>query len=104
MGPSEPLYLAWCGVNRITPSGRVAGPDQRISVEHALRASPSRRRILGGKEHKIGSIAPGKIANFTVLDRGPYAVDPTKLKDVPVWGTVFEGAVYPVAAPLGRVR
>ena len=32
MGPSAPLYLAWCAVNRITPSGRVAGPgaaDQR---------------------------------------------------------------------------
>jgi hypothetical protein len=27
MGPSDALYLAWAGVNRITPSGRVAGPE-----------------------------------------------------------------------------
>ncbi len=49
------------------------------------------------QEDKIGSIAPGKIANFAVLEEDPYAVDATKLKDVPVWGTVFEGAIYPVA-------
>jgi hypothetical protein len=28
--------------------------------------------------------------------RTSYAVDPAKLKDVSVWGTVFEGAIYPV--------
>jgi predicted amidohydrolase YtcJ len=49
------------------------------------------------QEDTIGPIAPGKIANFTVLEEDPYAVDATTLKDVPVWGTVFEGALYPVA-------
>jgi predicted amidohydrolase YtcJ len=47
-------------------------------------------------EDKIGSVAPGKIANFTALEEDPYAFKPIRLKDVPVWGTVFEGAVYPV--------
>lgn len=40
------------------------------------------------QEDRIGSIAPGKIANFTVLEEDPYAVDPMKLEDIPVWGTV----------------
>jgi predicted amidohydrolase YtcJ len=39
---------------------------------------------------------PGKIANLTVLEADSYALDPTKLADIPVWGTVFEGAIYPV--------
>jgi predicted amidohydrolase YtcJ len=38
MGPSDPLHLAWAGVNRITTSGRVAGPAQRITVDQALCA------------------------------------------------------------------
>lgn len=38
MGPSDPLFLAWAAVNRMTPSGRVAAPEQRISVADALRA------------------------------------------------------------------
>lgn len=97
MAPSAPLYLAWCGVNRITPSGRVAGPAQRISVDAALRAVTIEAAYSWRKEDHIGSIAPGKIANFTVLTEDPYAVPPGRLKDIPVWGTVFEGKVYPVA-------
>jgi predicted amidohydrolase YtcJ len=96
MGPAAPLALASFGVNRVTPSGRVAGPEQRISVDDALRAVTIEAAYSWRQEDKIGSIAPGKIANFTVLTEDPYAVDPTKLADVPVWGTVFEGAVYPV--------
>jgi len=96
MGPSDPLYLAWAGVNRITPSGRVAGPEQRIPVDAALRAITINAAYAWGKENEIGSIAPGKIANLTILDQDPYAVDPAKLKDIPVWGTVFEGRVFPV--------
>lgn len=108
MGPAAPLYLAWCGVNRITPAGRVAGPDQRITVEQALRAVTIEAAYSWRKEHELGSVAPGKIANFTVLDQDPLAVNPTALKDVGVWGTVFQGRKFPVekagkvgAAPAG---
>ncbi len=97
MGPAAQLALASFGVNRLTPSGRVAGPEQRIGVDDALRAVTIEAAYSWRQEDKIGSIAPGKIANFTVLEEDPYAVDSTNLTDVPVWGTVFEGAVYPVA-------
>jgi hypothetical protein len=96
MGPSDPLYLAWCGVNRVTPSGRVAGPEQRISVLDALRAVTIEAAYSWQKEGELGSIAPGKIANLTVLEQDPLAVAPMKLKDVPVWGTVFEGRLFPI--------
>ncbi len=96
MAPSAPLYLAWCGVNRITPSGRVAAPEQRISVEAALRAITIEAAYSWRQEDWIGSIAPGKIANFTVLEADPTAVDPTTLKDIPIWGTVFEGRPFPI--------
>jgi hypothetical protein len=102
MGPSDPLYLAWCGVNRITPSGRVAGPEQRIDVDHALRAVTIEAAYSWQQENELGSIAPGKVANFTILEQDPYAVAPTALNQVPVWGTVFEGRVFPV--PPERVR
>lgn len=99
MAPSDPLYLAWCGVNRITPSGRVAGADQRIGVEDALRAITINAAQSWQKEDQIGSIAPGKIANFTVLAQDPLTVAPEKLKDVPVLATVFEGKVFPIVHP-----
>jgi predicted amidohydrolase YtcJ len=96
MGPASPLNFIWCAVNRVTPSGRVAGPDQRIDVDAALRAVTIEAAHSWRQEAKIGSIAPGKIANFTVLGEDPYVVEPMKLKDIPVWGTVFEGEVHPV--------
>lgn len=97
MGPAAPLLLASYGVNRVTASGRVAGPEQRISVDDALRAITIGAAHSWRQETRLGSITPGKIANFTVLGQDPYAVDPLKLHDVPIWGTVFEGRVYPVA-------
>lgn len=96
MAPSDPLYLAWSGVNRITPSGRVAGPSQKISVDAALRAITIEAAFSWKKEDWLGSIQPGKIANFTILEQDPYKVDPVKLKDIPISATIFEGRVFPV--------
>lgn len=102
MAPSHPLYLAWCSVNRITTAGRVADPAQRISVPQALRAITIDAAFSWRKEDQLGSIAPGKIANFTVLDKDPYAGPPAKLKDIAIWGTVFEGRPFP--APANKKR
>ena len=95
MGPSDPLKLAWCAVNRITQSGRVAGPEQRISVDDALRAITIGAAHSWQREGDLGSIALGKIANFTVLGADPYDIDPLDLDRVPILGTVFEGRWFP---------
>lgn len=95
MGPAAPLTLAWCAVNRQTPSGRIAGPEQRISVHAALRAVTIEAAYSWRLEDQLGSITPGKFANFTVLGEDPYAVNPLYLKDIPVVGTMFEGLWYP---------
>ena len=49
-----------------------------------------------GLEDEIGSIRPGKRADFTVLEADPYAVDPANWKDIPVWGTVLGGVPQPI--------
>ncbi len=98
MGPSAPLHFVWCAVNRITPSGRVAGPEERIGVEDAFRAITIEAAYSWQKENELGSICPGKIANFTVLDQDPFSVEPMKLNDIPIWGTVFEGRIFPIPA------
>lgn len=94
MGPSAPLYLAWCGINRITNDGNVAGPEQRISVEDGLRAITIEAAYSWRREMALGSIAPGKIANFTILAEDPYLVAPEQLKDITICGTVFEGRLF----------
>jgi len=95
MGPAAPLALASFAVNRLTPSGRVAGPDQRISVDDALRAITIDAAYSWRMEDRLGSITPGKAATFTVLAEDPYAVAPAKLGDIAIVGTLYDGRWFP---------
>jgi predicted amidohydrolase YtcJ len=93
--PADPLTLARCAANRLTPSGRVAGPEQRVSVHDALRAVTIEAAFSWRMEHELGSITAGKAANFTVLGEDPYTVDPRQLNEIPVLGTVYGGRWFP---------
>ncbi len=95
MAPADPLYLIWCAVTRLTSSGRVAGPEQRVSVEEALRGVTIEAAYSLKLEDEVGTIEPGKRANLTILDDNPLSVDPMKIRDINVWGTVMEGRVLP---------
>lgn len=92
---ADPLFLAWSAVNRQTNEGNVVAPEQRVSVHDAMRAITIEGAYSWGKEKELGSIAPGKTANFTVLEQSPYQVKPLALRDIPIWGTVFEGRLFP---------
>ncbi|WP_233270506.1 amidohydrolase [Chachezhania sediminis] len=95
--PLGPLFTAWAAVNRLTPSGRVQGEAEKITVAEALQAITLGAAFTMKMDHLIGSIEAGKRADFAVLDEDPYKVAPEALKDVPVWGTVQGGRVFPVA-------
>lgn len=98
MAPAKPLQLIWAAVNRFTAEGPVMGEDQRVSVDLALRAMTIEAAYSIRLENEVGSITPGKYANFVVLEQGPHAVAPAALKDIAVWGTVLEGRVQPAPA------
>lgn len=97
MGPADPLMLAWCAVNRRTPSGRVVAPEQRVSVHDALRGVTIEAAYSWRMEHELGSITPGKAANFTILRQNPYTVDARRLNEIEVIGTVYGGRWFPAA-------
>lgn len=96
MAPLSPLTLAWSATNRITINGNLNGAHERVSLDAALRAITTDAAWVMGWEDEVGSIRAGKKADFTVLEEDPYAVGASGLKDIQVWGTVFEGEVYPV--------
>ena len=97
MAPLQPLTLAANASNRVTINGRRTGAAERISLQAALRAITIDAAWIVGWEDEIGSIRAGKRADFTVLEADPYEVGVEGLKDIGIWGTVFEGKPYPLA-------
>ncbi len=96
MAPVQPLLLAWIAVNRMTADGHVMGADQKIPVYRALQAITSNAAYILRLEDQVGSITANRKADFVVLEQNPMKVDPMKIKDVRVLGTVFEGKSYPI--------
>lgn len=97
MAPARPMLLAWSAVNRIGLSGeKVLGPEEKVTSEEAFRAITIEAAHAMRKENEIGSIDIGKKANFTVFEENPITADPKTLKDLAIWGTVFEGKAYPI--------
>ncbi len=94
MAPAEPLNSAWVAANRINCEGELMGAEERLSAEQALAAITINAARILGRADEIGSIRAGKWADFTVLAEDPLAVDPGRLRDIAVLGTVFEGQPY----------
>ncbi len=96
MAPADPLFLAWSAATRRTNSGKILRADLALSRDAALRAITIDAAYSWRMEESLGSIKTGKIANFTILEQNPYKVDLDKLKDISVYGTIFEGTLFPV--------
>ena len=87
--PVNPLFTMWCAVNRVTRSGFVLGPAERISPLQALTAMTLGSAYLMNRDDMLGSLEVGKWADFTVLAENPLSVAPMAIKDIEVVGTVI---------------
>ena len=99
--PMAPLFTAWCAVNRQTRTGTVLGPEEQISAEDALYAITLGAAYTLHMDHLVGSIEPGKYADFAVLEDSPLQVSPDAIRDIGVWGTISGGAPHKAATRTG---
>ncbi len=104
MCPSDPMLMTSFAVNRVTSSGRVAGPEQRIEFHDALRAVTIEAAYSWRREDELGSIEVGKIANLTILDEDPYEANKRRLGEIPIRTTMFEGRIFDVPSDLVAQR
>ena len=74
-----------------TPAGAVLGPDVAIGVREAIRAQTIYPTWQLHSDHEIGSIEPGKFADFVVLDANPLTVPAHDIHTIHIRGTWING-------------
>lgn len=88
VSPINPLHYIKVAVTRtMQDSGEVLEPDQRISVDDALRAMTIDAAWQINADDRLGSLTPGKFADFTVLERDPRKVEPETVDQIKVLQT-----------------
>lgn len=78
-------------VTRVTRSGFILGPDQRVSVPVALKAMTLWSAYQHFEEASKGSIETGKLADFVILSDNPLTIAPEKLSAIAIEETIKEG-------------
>ncbi len=91
MYPPGPLGLVQTAVTRRTRTGEVLGAHEAISVEQALRAVTIDAAWQLRMEADVGSLAPGKRADLTILDADPRDVAAEQIDNIAVRATWLDG-------------
>jgi predicted amidohydrolase YtcJ len=66
-------------------------PEQRLSLEEALFGYTGGAAFAAGRENHLGKLAPGYLADLTILDEDIYSTDPDLIKDLLPVGTMVGG-------------
>jgi predicted amidohydrolase YtcJ len=94
VAPISPILGIAAAVTRRTIDGRNPGgwvPEQKITVEEALRAYTVSAAYAAFEEKEKGSLSPGRLADFVVLAADPFRVKPEELEKIEVDATFVGG-------------
>jgi len=90
-GPFQPLMAIQSMVTRTDYRGRVWGANQRVTVDEALHIATANGSRASYEENLKGTITPGKLADFVLLEKDPHDVPPDSIKDIKIARTVAGG-------------
>ena len=96
VAPLDPMLGVYAAVTRRTldgknPQGWV--PEQKITVEEAVRAYTFGSAYAEFAEKVKGTIAPGMLADIVILDRDIFTIDPVEIEKTLVRMTIVDGRV-----------
>ena len=90
-GPFEPMMALQSMVTRKDFDGRVWGPNQRITIDQAMRICTLNGAYASFEENIKGSITAGKLADYVILADDPHDIDPDNIKNIEIVRTVVGG-------------
>jgi len=83
-----------CAVTRMPVTRKIDAPylpDEALTISDALHSFTSGSAYASFEENIKGSIQPGMLADFTLLEASPFEIDPTLIHKVSVIGTYTDG-------------
>ena len=89
--PLDTRFMLWTAMARVSPTGVVSGPDERLDAYAALQALTTGPAWQVFEENRKGRIKPGLLADFVILDRNPLTTPVDGIKDIQVLETIKEG-------------
>ncbi len=105
LSPPLPWLNIQNAVTRRSASGAVHGPEQALTLDEALAAHTVNAAWQQKREHEIGSVEVGKLADLVLLNTDPYAVDPSRLQEtMAVQGTWLAGRRVDLDGFMAAVR
>lgn len=87
------MRVIWTAAARTSRSGKIIGPDERITPYEALKAITIGSAYQHFEEDTKGSLENGKLADLVILDKNPLKVTIEDIKDIQVLTTIKEGKV-----------
>jgi predicted amidohydrolase YtcJ len=96
VAPMNPILSIYAAVTRRTLDGKHPNgwiPEQKISVEEAVRAYTMGSAFAEFQENEKGAITPGKLADIVILSRDIFTIDPNEIEKVKVVMTIMDGRV-----------
>jgi predicted amidohydrolase YtcJ len=96
VAPMDPIMGLYAAVTRRTLDEKNPGgwiPEQKITLGEAIKGFTINGAFAQFAEKIKGSIEPGKLADFVVLDRNLFAVKPEEIRDARVVMTIVNGEI-----------
>src|SRR5438128_1390811 len=96
VAPLDPILTIYAAVTRRTLDGKHPNgwiPEQKTSVEAAVRAYTVGSAFAEFQENEKGTITPGKLADIVILARDIFKIDPKEIEKVKVVMTIMDGRV-----------
>ncbi len=93
ISPVGPLRYISEGVDRLwqKPPRKVLGPNERVTIDDAIRAVTINAAYQLMSDDKIGSLEIGKQADMVILDQNPRKSAPEKIASIKVRETWIDG-------------
>ncbi|MDR7061678.1 MULTISPECIES: amidohydrolase [unclassified Sphingopyxis] len=89
--PLDTRFMLWTSMARVSPTGVVSGPEERLNAYEALQALTTGPAWQAFEEDRKGRIKAGLLADFVILDKNPLTTPVDDIKSIKVRETIKEG-------------